>query len=70
MVEYVPGSNRFDSFDVYQTYYKDVNGHGIEVGILVPQDMELGLHPAFVKFHGGGCVSHAVLQLIRSVHES
>lgn len=63
MAECIPGPNRFDSFDIFQTYYKDIDGHKIEVGILVPQNIVSELHPVFVKFHGGGCVSHIVLQL-------
>ncbi|KAF1979646.1 alpha/beta-hydrolase [Bimuria novae-zelandiae CBS 107.79] len=57
MAVLIPRANRFDSFDVYRTYYKKIKNHEIEVGILIPKDLKPGLHPVFVKFHGGGCVS-------------
>lgn len=57
MVKHIAGPNRFDSFDIYQTFYKKIQCHEIEVGILIPQGLKPGLHPVFLKFHGGGCVS-------------
>lgn len=48
---------RFDSFHVHRTSYKQIGDHAIEVGILVPKDIEPGKHPVIVKFHGGGLVS-------------
>ncbi|KAF2445387.1 alpha/beta-hydrolase [Karstenula rhodostoma CBS 690.94] len=53
----IPGEKRFNSFDIYRTHYKKIHNHEIEVGILIPKDLKPGLHPVFVKFHGGGCVS-------------
>ncbi|KAF3010842.1 hypothetical protein E8E13_008872 [Curvularia kusanoi] len=48
---------RFDSFDVYRTSYKKVNNQAIDVGLLVPKNLEPGKHPILVKFHGGGLVT-------------
>ncbi|KAH6882072.1 Alpha/Beta hydrolase protein [Alternaria rosae] len=49
--------NRFDSFNVFRTSYKQVDYHDIEVGILVPKDIKPGKCPVMVKFHGGGLIS-------------
>ncbi|KAF3050933.1 hypothetical protein E8E11_008701 [Didymella keratinophila] len=48
---------RFDSFNIYRTSYKKVNGQGIDVGILIPKNLKPGKHPILVKFHGGGLVT-------------
>jgi acetyl esterase/lipase len=53
----IPGPQRYDSFDVYRTHYKKIRDHEIEVGILIPKGLKPGVHPVFVRFHGGGCVS-------------
>ncbi|CBX95999.1 hypothetical protein IAQ61_004821 [Plenodomus lingam] len=50
-------TNRFDSFHVYRTSYKNIGPHAIDVGILVPKDLKPGSHPLLVKFHGGGLVT-------------
>ncbi|KAF1838417.1 alpha/beta-hydrolase [Decorospora gaudefroyi] len=49
-------ATRFDSFDVYRTWYKKIGHHEIEVGILVPKNLKPGKHPLIVKFHGGALV--------------
>lgn len=54
------GPDRFNSFDVYRTSYKKIGDYEIEVGILIPKDIDTApgkKHPLFVKFHGGGLVS-------------
>lgn len=56
-------STRFSSFNVHQTSYKRVGDAEINVGILIPKDMNPGTHPLHVKFHGGGLISgDALLQ--------
>ncbi|KAF2850391.1 alpha/beta-hydrolase [Plenodomus tracheiphilus IPT5] len=50
-------ATRFDSFNVYRTFYKTVGTHAIEVGLLVPKTLKPGKHPLLVKFHGGGLVT-------------
>jgi acetyl esterase/lipase len=54
---FIPGPQRYQTFDIYRTHYKKIRDHEIEVGILIPKGLEPGLHPVFVRFHGGGCVS-------------
>ncbi|KAJ4294459.1 hypothetical protein N0V90_008150 [Kalmusia sp. IMI 367209] len=49
-------ATRFDTFDVYETYYKKIGDHEIKVAILVPKNLKPGKHPLAVKFHGGGLV--------------
>lgn len=49
-------ANRFDSFNHFKTTYKTINGHGIDVNLLIPKDAKPGKHPLIVKFHGGGLV--------------
>ncbi|KAF9733218.1 hypothetical protein PMIN01_08901 [Paraphaeosphaeria minitans] len=51
----VPAEQRLDSFNIYRTHYKKIQDHEIEVGMLIPKDLKPGLHPVFVRFHGGGC---------------
>lgn len=53
------GATRFDSFDIYRTSYKQIGDHNIEVGILVPKDLQPVKHPLLIKFHGGGLVRGA-----------
>ncbi|KAL5392668.1 hypothetical protein DPSP01_000371 [Paraphaeosphaeria sporulosa] len=53
----IPAEQRLDSFNIYRTHYKKIQDHEIELGILIPKDLSPGLHPVFVRFHGGGCVS-------------
>lgn len=56
-------ANRFDSFDIHQTFYKRIGNSDISVGILIPKDIKPGKHPLHVKFHGGGLISgDALLQ--------
>jgi hypothetical protein len=43
----------FPGMTVTTTHYKEVNGHGIEVGIMVPKELKPGKHPIIVRFHGG-----------------
>ena len=50
-------ATRFDSFNFYQTSYKKIGDHSIEVDVLVPKHLAPGKHPLFVKWHGGGLVS-------------
>jgi cephalosporin-C deacetylase-like acetyl esterase len=49
-------ANRFDSFNVYRTFYKKVGSHEIEANILVPKGLKPGKHPVMIKWHGGGLV--------------
>lgn len=53
----VSAEERLDSFDIYRTHYKRVHDHEVEVGIMIPKGLVPGIHPVFVRFHGGGCVS-------------
>lgn len=55
------GKTRFDSFNVHRGYYKQIRGHQIEVGVLVPKTLKPGKHPLLVKFHGGGLVTGTAL---------
>ncbi|CAI6335464.1 unnamed protein product [Periconia digitata] len=48
---------RFDSFIVLRTSYKTIGSHEIDVGILIPKNLNLEKHPLVVKFHGGGLVN-------------
>ncbi|RMZ69973.1 Alpha beta hydrolase fold-3 [Pyrenophora seminiperda CCB06] len=48
---------RLDSFHVYRIPYKKIGEHAIEVGILVPKELEKGKHPVMVKWHGGGLIT-------------
>lgn len=50
---------RFDSFNIHRTSYKKVDKQDIEVGILVPKDLNPGPHAIIVKFHGGGLVRYS-----------
>lgn len=61
----IPGSQRFDNFHVYSTFYKKIRDHEVEVGILVPKNLRPGVHPVFVRFHGGGLVRVFSTFLIR-----
>ncbi|KAF2029909.1 alpha/beta-hydrolase [Setomelanomma holmii] len=56
-LDHTTPATRFDSFAVYRTSYKKIGNHEIEVGILVPKDLEPGKHPVIVKFHGGGLIT-------------
>jgi acetyl esterase/lipase len=48
---------RFDAFNQYKTAYKTINGHPIDVNILIPKSSKpKSRHPVFVKWHGGGLV--------------
>ncbi|OAG07463.1 alpha/beta-hydrolase [Paraphaeosphaeria sporulosa] len=49
-------ATRFDSFNVYETHFKQIGDHKIKVAILVPKDLKPGKVPLAVKFHGGGLV--------------
>ncbi|KAF2441433.1 alpha/beta-hydrolase [Karstenula rhodostoma CBS 690.94] len=49
-------ATRFDSFNIYETHFKQISDHKIKVGILVPKDLKPGKVPLAVKFHGGGLV--------------
>lgn len=49
-------ATRFDTFNFYQTSYKKIDNHKIEVDILVPKGISPGKHPLLVKWHGGGLV--------------
>ncbi|KFH41066.1 isoprenylcysteine alpha-carbonyl methylesterase ICMEL2-like protein [Hapsidospora chrysogenum ATCC 11550] len=50
----VPSDPKLDGFDVLQTTYKTVQGHGIRVDILIPKKpSKPGKHPVIVRFHGG-----------------
>lgn len=60
-INVIPGEQRLDYFDLYRTHYKKVQDHEIEVGIIVPKEFKPGLHPVFVRFHGGGCVRSFIL---------
>ena len=54
----VPSDPKLDGFDVLQTTYKTVQGHGIRVDILIPKKpSKPGKHPVIVRFHGGAWVS-------------
>lgn len=56
-------ATRFSSFNVHQTTYKRVGDTDINVGILIPKNLNSGTHPLHVKFHGGGLISgDALLQ--------
>jgi cephalosporin-C deacetylase-like acetyl esterase len=54
-------ATRFDSFNLYQTSYKKIGHHEIQVIILVPKDIASGKRPVFVRWHGGGLVSTTLL---------
>lgn len=49
---------RLDSFNVYETHFKQIGDHKISVAILVPKDLKPSKVPIAVKFHGGGLVSY------------
>ncbi|KAJ4357666.1 uncharacterized protein N0V89_002242 [Didymosphaeria variabile] len=49
-------ATRFDSFQIYETHFKQIGDHKIRVGILVPNNLKPGKVPLAVKFHGGGLV--------------
>jgi acetyl esterase/lipase len=58
---YTTAATRFDSFNLYQTSYKKIGDHEIDVTILVPKDITPGTRPVFVRWHGGGLVSTTIL---------
>lgn len=43
----------FPGFEVKTVPYKQVNGHEILVGIMVPEKLPPRKHPIIVRFHGG-----------------
>ncbi|KAF1975792.1 alpha/beta-hydrolase [Bimuria novae-zelandiae CBS 107.79] len=47
-------ANRFDSFNLYRTFYKKIGDHEIEANVLVPKGIEPGKCPVMIKWHGGG----------------
>jgi cephalosporin-C deacetylase-like acetyl esterase len=49
---------RLDSFNVYETHFKQIGDHKINVAILVPKDLKPSKVPLAIKFHGGGLVSY------------
>ncbi|KAL5408528.1 hypothetical protein PMIN06_001959 [Paraphaeosphaeria minitans] len=55
-------ATRFDTFSVYETHFKQIGDHKINVAILVPKDLKPGKVPLAVKFHGGGLVSKDIPQ--------
>ena len=50
-------ADRFSSFDVHQTLYKQIGKSSISVGLLIPKDIKPGKHPIHVKYHGGGLIT-------------
>lgn len=57
-------ATRFDSFHIYETSYKNIGDHEIEVNVLVPKDIKPGKCPVMMKWHGGGLVSTRILNTI------
>lgn len=55
---YQDSRHRFDDFELLETSYKSIDGHAVEVYILIPKNRPhpAKKHPVFVKFHGGGLV--------------
>ncbi|RDW82780.1 hypothetical protein BP6252_03892 [Coleophoma cylindrospora] len=51
----------FSGFDVTTPTYKEVNGHKITLDVLVPKDLDPGIYPLIVRFHGGFLISGASL---------
>ncbi|RDW57180.1 hypothetical protein BP6252_13828 [Coleophoma cylindrospora] len=43
----------FPGFQVKAVPYKEVNGHEILAGIIVPENLAPGKHPIIARFHGG-----------------
>lgn len=50
-------ATRFESFNVYRTFYKKIGDHEIEANVLVPKGIKPGKRPVMIKWHGGGLVS-------------
>ena len=61
-------ATRFDSFNVYRTFYKKIGSHEIEANVLVPKELKAGKHPVMIKWHGGGLVSLDTFTHITIIH--
>ncbi|KAF7561231.1 hypothetical protein G7046_g2934 [Stylonectria norvegica] len=48
-----PDDSIFEPFDVSEVTYKVHSSHEIKSAILVPKNLNPGLHPVIVNFHGG-----------------
>lgn len=47
-------STKFSAFNVIDANYKQINGVAIPASILVSKDVQPGIHPVLVRWHGGG----------------
>ncbi|KAF2489318.1 alpha/beta-hydrolase [Lophium mytilinum] len=52
---------RFVDFNRHTVIYKTVNGHAIDVQVLIPKHVQSGSHPLFVQFHGGCLITGTAL---------
>jgi acetyl esterase/lipase len=48
-----PNAQSRDSHLLIKTRYKIVSDHEIKAAVLIPKDLEPGLHPVIVNIHGG-----------------
>ena len=55
----IPSDPKLNGFDIIQTNYKHIGGHGIRADILIPQTEYAGSRPLIIRIHGGGLVSQS-----------
>ncbi|KAH7019615.1 Alpha/Beta hydrolase protein [Ilyonectria destructans] len=53
--------DKFSRFNIQTIAYKEVQGHKINLDILIPKNLTSGTYPLIVRFHGGFLISSASL---------